>query len=86
MHISIKKLKSDLYGIIDHVIESGRPVTINRKKMNVKIMVEKPKSKLSKLQKHPGTIIGDPESLVHIDWSKEWNENQRSNSNDNIIT
>ena len=30
----------------------------------------KNKSKLNQLVKHPGTIIGNPDELVHIDWSK----------------
>ena len=28
--------------------------------------------KLSRLSAHPGTIVGDPEDLVHLDWSGEW--------------
>ncbi len=30
------------------------------------------KSKLDRLKRHEGCLIGDPEDIVHIDWSKEW--------------
>jgi hypothetical protein len=29
-------------------------------------------SNLDRLVPHPGSIVGDPEDLVHIDWSGEW--------------
>lgn len=76
MNIPITKLRSNIYNVIDEVIKSGKPVLINRHGFIVKIIVEKPKSKLARLKKHPGTINGDPESLVHIDWSSEWNEDK----------
>jgi prevent-host-death family protein len=72
MVISITKLRSNLYKLIDQVIETGIPVTINRNGVIVKITAEKPKSKFSNLPKHPGVINGDPEDLVHSDWSKTW--------------
>jgi len=27
---------------------------------------------LASLKPHPGTISGDPDALVHIDWSDQW--------------
>jgi ribosomal-protein-alanine N-acetyltransferase len=30
------------------------------------------RSKTGRLTPHPGTIVGDPEDLVHLDWSDEW--------------
>ena len=32
-----------------------------------------PGSRLSRIVKRPGLINCDPEDLVEIDWSKEWN-------------
>jgi len=29
-------------------------------------------SKLELLKPHPGTISGDPDELVHVDWSDQW--------------
>jgi hypothetical protein len=40
-------------------------------------------SKLDLLEEHPNFIIGDPEKLVHMDWSTEYKENHgKGPSND----
>ncbi len=31
-------------------------------------------NKLLNLIPHPDLIIGDPDSLVHMDWSEEWKQ------------
>lgn len=72
MPISITKLRADLYKIVDQVIETGLPVEIERHGKKVQIIAINKKSKLANLQAHPGTIIGDPEDVVHMDWSEEW--------------
>jgi hypothetical protein len=74
MSITPTKLRANLYKIIDQVIATGNPVEIERHGHLVKIIAENPKSKLDNLTKHPGTIKGDPEDLVHLDWYHEWNE------------
>lgn len=74
MLITPTKLRANLYKIIDRVIATGNPVEIERHGHIVKIIAEAPKSKLSNLTKHPGTIKGDPEDLVHLDWYHEWSE------------
>jgi antitoxin (DNA-binding transcriptional repressor) of toxin-antitoxin stability system len=72
MLITPTKLRANLYKIIDKVIATGKPVEIERHGHIVKIIAEAPKSKLANLIKHPGTIKGDPEELVHLDWYHEW--------------
>jgi hypothetical protein len=47
-------------------------VEIERKGKKLRIVAVSPPSKLENLERHPGTIIGDPEDLVHMDWSAEW--------------
>lgn len=74
MAISPTKLRANLYNIIDQVIATGHPVEIERDGHIVKIVAVPPKSKLDNLTKHPGTIKGDPEELVHMDWYHEWSE------------
>jgi prevent-host-death family protein len=74
MSISITKLRADLYKIVDQVIETGLPVEIERHGKKVQIIALDKKSKLVNLTPHPGTIIGDPDDLVHMDWSNEWKE------------
>ncbi len=78
MTISVTKLRANLYEIVDRVIETGVPVEIERKGERVRLEPAKPKSKLQKLAKNPDTIVGDPEAIVHMDWSAEWSAGRRS--------
>jgi antitoxin (DNA-binding transcriptional repressor) of toxin-antitoxin stability system len=72
MPLSITKLRANLYKIIDQVILTGVPVEVERHGIRVKLVPQNKKSKLDNLVKHPDAISVDPDSLVHIDWSKEW--------------
>jgi len=74
MRISLTKMRSDLYKIVDRVLETGVPVEIERRGRKVRIVPVRPKSKLESLVKRPGTIVGDPDEIVHMDWSDEWTE------------
>jgi antitoxin (DNA-binding transcriptional repressor) of toxin-antitoxin stability system len=74
MRISLTKVRSDLYKIVDRVLETGVPVEIERRGRKVRIIPVRPKSKLESLVKRPGTIVGDPDEIVHMDWSGEWTE------------
>ncbi len=78
MAISVTKLRANLYEIVDRVIETGVAVEVMRKGETVRLERAKPKSKLQRLAKNPDTIVGDPEDIVHMDWSSEWAENRRS--------
>ena len=49
------------------------PIEIVRKGRILRIVPDKKPSKLARLKKR-SCIVGDPESIVHIDWSKEWSE------------
>jgi hypothetical protein len=75
MPISLTKLRADLYNIVDQVIETGLPVDVERNGKTVRIIAIEKKSKLANLKAHHGTIVGDPEDLIHMDWSHEWKEN-----------
>jgi len=77
MAISVTKLRSNLYQIVDRVLETGVPVEIERKGERLRLERAKRRSKLQNLVKHPDTIVGDPESIVHVDWSGEWSEGRR---------
>jgi predicted pyridoxine 5'-phosphate oxidase superfamily flavin-nucleotide-binding protein len=71
MRLSAEKLKEDLVDVLDEVLETGIPVEIERKGHILKIVAERTGNKLDNLAPHDA-IVGDPESIVHIDWSKEW--------------
>lgn len=73
--LSLTQLRSNLYQTVDNVIKSGVPVEVERHGYKVQIRLLQPKkSKLDNLVKNPRAIIGDPEDIVHMDWSSEWNE------------
>jgi hypothetical protein len=65
-------LRSDLYNALDHVLETGQSIEIERKGRILRIVAEPEEDRFSQLRAHPGTIKGDPEDLVHMDWSDEW--------------
>ena len=72
MSITPSQLRADVYRLIDQVIETGKPLEIIRNGHIVRLVPTEPVSVLSRLIPHPDYIIGDPESLVHNDWSSEW--------------
>jgi len=73
MRVTASKLRENIYGILDQVLESGIPVEVIRKGKVLKIVPEVMPDKLSKLKKR-NYLVGDPEDIVHIDWLSEWNE------------
>lgn len=66
------RLRSDIYRVLDQVIETGEPVEILRNGRIVRIVADPPPGKLSRLVKRPGFIRGEPKTLVDIEWSKSW--------------
>ena len=71
MTVTASVLRKDIYQLLDQVLATGKPLTIKRRSGTVKIVPDKPVSKFSKLKKRNG-LQGDPEDLVHMDWSGEW--------------
>lgn len=71
MTVTVTELRKNIYKLLDEVLETGRPLEIERKGKVLKVTPEKPKSKLNKLKKRD-VMTEDPEYYIHIDWSKEW--------------
>jgi hypothetical protein len=71
MRITASALRQDIYRILDRVIETGEVVEIERKGKVLRIMPPPARRRLDLLPKRD-YIIGDPNDLVHIDWSEEW--------------
>jgi hypothetical protein len=42
----------------------------------LKIVPDKPVSKLDRLKKRKNVFVGDVEDIIGMDWSKEWTEMQ----------
>ena len=73
MRVPASKFRENLYGILDQALETGVPVEVIRKGKILKIIPEVKSDKLSRLKKRK-CIVGDPESIVHMDWLHEWSE------------
>jgi hypothetical protein len=64
--------QKDILGILDKVVKTGVPMEIERKGIRLVISPAKKHRNLDCLEDHPGFIIGNPDNLVHIDWTAEW--------------
>jgi hypothetical protein len=73
MKVTASKLRENIYNILDQALETGVPVEVERKGRTLKIIPETKPSKLAKLKKRD-YLVGDPESIVHMDWLQEWSE------------
>jgi len=72
MPITVTQLRQDIYRVLDEVIETGVPLEIERKGAILKIVPEKRRQKLDLLEPRDDYLRGDPEDIVHLDWSREW--------------
>jgi antitoxin (DNA-binding transcriptional repressor) of toxin-antitoxin stability system len=70
--MTTSQLRENVYRILDEVLETGVPVEIERKGRRVRIVPVESPSRLGRLQPRPDFVVGDPEELVHLDWSTEW--------------
>ncbi len=72
MVVTASKLRENVYRILDEVLETGVPVEIERNGRRLRIVVVDAPSPLDRLVARPDSIVGDPDDLVHVDWSTEW--------------
>ena len=72
MALTASKLRENVYRILDQVLETGVPVEIERRGRMLQIVPVEPPDRLAKLETNPNLVVGDPDDLVHIDWSSEW--------------
>lgn len=72
MAISASALRSDVYNILDRVLESGDPVIIERNGRKLKIVAVEQVTIFDRLVEHPGFVVGDSDDFVEMDWSHEW--------------
>lgn len=72
MVVTASELRQNVYRLLDEVLRTGEPIEIERAGRRLRIVSVDPPAKLSRLEAHPGTVVGDPEELVHLDWSGEW--------------
>ena len=71
MAITASELRMNVYQLLDEVLETGRPLEIERKGRLLKIVAEEGPKKLFRLKKHK-CLETDPDAIVHLDWSQDW--------------
>ena len=71
--ISVTELRSNIYKLLDEVLNTGIPIEINKGGKKLKIMPAKKVDKLQNLVSRPYVIKGNPDDLVDISWEKEVN-------------
>ena len=73
MALTASKLRANVYRLLDEVLETGTPLEIERNGELLVIVPKERKSIWDRLPRREGFIVGDPDELIHIDWSSEWN-------------
>ena len=67
------KLRANIYRMLDEVLETGQPLEIERNGKTLVIAPKEERSIWDRLPRREGFIVGDPDELIHIDWSSKWN-------------
>lgn len=70
--LTASRLRADVYQVLDGVLATGVPAVIERRGRTLRIIPGKPVNRLDSLVARPDFIKGDPEDLVHLDWSHAW--------------
>lgn len=73
LEITPTELRKNVYKLLDQVLKSGEPIRVKRAGKHLIISAADPASRLGNLENHPDCIVGDPDDLVHMDWSQGWN-------------
>jgi hypothetical protein len=69
--LSATRLRSDIYQILDQVLETGVPAVVQRGGRLLKI-VPVPEEQAQLVVVKRDVLRGDPEDIVHVDWSVSW--------------
>jgi hypothetical protein len=71
--ITASYLRENIYNILDQALDTGTIIEVVRKGRILRIVPEPRQSKLARLKKRR-CVVGDLESIVHMDWTKGWSE------------
>ena len=70
--LTASQLRANIYRLLDHVLETGKPLRLTRKGQTLVISSESPPSRLARLPHRHDYVLCDPEELIDLDWSGEW--------------
>ena len=73
--MSATRLRSELYQVLDRVLETGQGVEVTREKGSIVIQPAR-SARTARRKKavrgNPNLVVGDPDDFVHFQWSKDW--------------
>jgi hypothetical protein len=72
MILTASKLRESIYRVLDHALETGEVIEIERNGRRLRIVPDEPRNRLDRLVYRPDVIVGDSEDFVQLDWSNEW--------------
>jgi antitoxin (DNA-binding transcriptional repressor) of toxin-antitoxin stability system len=73
MPITPTDLRSNIFRVLDRVLETGEPVEVLRRGRILRIIPDTQKANLDSLPERKGYLLVDPDEIIHLDWSNEWN-------------
>jgi prevent-host-death family protein len=72
MPLTVSEFRENIYRLLDQVLETGVPVEIERHGKLLKIVPTEMPKKLDNIIDRKDFLRGDPEDIVHLDWSRAW--------------
>lgn len=66
--ITVTELRSNIYKLLDEVLETGVPLEITKGGRKLRISTVSPVNKLDNLVFQPEIIQGDPDDLPDVHW------------------
>ena len=76
--VTPSQLRQNIYRLIDQVLDTGEPLSINRKGRLLRLVPDEPQpDRLAAIHTNPDVIVGDPEDLVSLDWTDQWDADRQ---------
>ncbi len=74
--VSMSDLAANLNELLEKVLRTGEPLEVDYKGEKLIIYTEKQETKqksdkFSRLKSHPDCLTGNPEDIVHMDWTRD---------------
>lgn len=67
--LTASELRADIDRVLDDVLATGEPVAIEHNGRLLRIVADEPSTRMARLVRRPGVVVGDSDDLVHVDWS-----------------
>ncbi len=76
--VSMSDFAANLNELLEKVLHTGEPLEVDFKGEKLIIHTKKPEikkisDKFARLKSHPDCLTVNPEDIVHMDWTGEWN-------------